>query len=173
MKTRMPPGYRVDTPWLPQDVMIWLEGVVNDKMRVFEWGSGGSTVWFAQRCHSVMTVETDRTWISILEERARSLGLTNIKLFHIANVNDPYYARVIKLQPQKFDLIFIDGKERRRCAEAAIEKIAKGGIILFDNSDVKAHKEDIEPLEETLWPKTYIESEGVGGRWAATAWRKP
>jgi predicted O-methyltransferase YrrM len=172
MKTKMPPGYRPDQPWLPYDAIVWLEGVVNDKTRVFEWGSGGSTIWFAKRCHSIMTVETDRTWISILEQMARQHDLKNIKAFHVAP-NDPYYSSVITLQPQMFDLVFIDGKERKRCAAAAIKKVAKGGIILFDNSDAKAHEEDIKPLEATNWEMMRIVSEGLGGRWAATAWRKP
>lgn len=164
--------FRKDTPWIPFDVMIWLEAVVNKNMRVFEWGSGGSTIWFAQHCQSVMSVEIDGVWVKKIEARAKELKLDNIEGFHIAK-DDPYYSNVIEIQPQKFDLIFIDGKERKRCAVAAIKKVAKGGIILFDNSDAVAHEKDIEPLEATKWPYTRIESDGVGGHWAATIWRKP
>ena len=164
--------FRQDTPWLPFDAIVWLDAVVNENMRVFEWGSGGSTIFLAQRCQSVMSVEIDASWVERTMSRAEELGLDNVQVLHIAP-SDPYYSSVLALQPQKFDLIFIDGKERLRCAEAAIKKIAKGGIILFDNSDAAAHKDDVVPLRATGWPETYIEGDGVGGHWAASAWRVP
>src|SRR5262249_9447946 len=34
-------------PWVNYQALEWLSRIVNPRMRVFEWGSGGSTVFFA------------------------------------------------------------------------------------------------------------------------------
>jgi len=170
---KMPPGYRLDQPWLPEAMIVWLETVVNENMRVFEWGAGGSTIWLAQRCQHVMSVETEKEWINQVVGRAKHLKISNIKIFHVPVPDDPYYTNVIDLQPQMFDLIFVDGKKRMRCINAAIQKVAKGGYILLDNSDSPAHEDSVERMNKVKWPYVRIESEGVGGHWAATMWRKP
>jgi hypothetical protein len=45
------------------------------------------------------------------------------------------YARAISETGRKFDVIIIDGIEREACAEAAVEALSVGGMIIFDDSD--------------------------------------
>src|SRR5262245_58674086 len=51
-------------PWLTHPAIEWLDSVIGPDDTVFEWGSGASTAWFAQRAKSVVSVEHDQTWIA-------------------------------------------------------------------------------------------------------------
>src|SRR5437762_1024483 len=45
---------------------------------VLDMGTGGSTVFFAQRCKHVIAIETDPEWAKRVQEKLDSLGLTNV-----------------------------------------------------------------------------------------------
>ena len=44
------------------------------------------------------------------------------------------YVEAIHRQEGRFDLIVIDGRARAACLERAVERLALGGLIVFDNS---------------------------------------
>ena len=50
------------TPWWTYAATAWLRAALNDTQRVFEFGSGGSTSWLAERVASVHSVEHDPLW---------------------------------------------------------------------------------------------------------------
>src|SRR5688572_27506537 len=50
-------------PWLPAAAVSFLDDKLAG-LSVFEWGSGGSTLWFAERARSVVSVEHDPVWFA-------------------------------------------------------------------------------------------------------------
>ncbi|PZS10133.1 MAG: FkbM family methyltransferase, partial [Chloroflexi bacterium] len=44
-------------PWFSYPALAWLDAVVTGSERVFEFGSGNSTVWFSRRVAEVVSVE--------------------------------------------------------------------------------------------------------------------
>src|SRR5208283_402812 len=48
-------------PWFSQSAIDFLESYVKPSMRVFEYGSGGSTIFFARRAKSVDSIEKGLT----------------------------------------------------------------------------------------------------------------
>ena len=62
-------------PWLTYDAINFLEKICNSDKRVFEWGSGGSTLFFAARCKDVTSIEHDTFWIKSLREKLEDLNL--------------------------------------------------------------------------------------------------
>jgi len=127
-------------PWIVADAAAWLEDFIRPNHRVFEWGSGGSTTWFAARAAEIITVEHDHAWASVL----RSLGLPNVTVLERPDDYPAFsqYAGAI-IGEGMFDIILIDGADgydlgmvgsRFACAALASQHIAAGGVIVLDNA---------------------------------------
>lgn len=134
-----------DKPWMPMAAIKWLEAIIKPSWRIFEWGAGGSTLWFAQRAKAVYSIEGDLGWSVAVLDRAEEMGLENVDVRHVACVHDvgPFdeYARIIEDYPAMFDLILIDGCNGTRlgCARRAVTKVKPGGYIMLDNSGAAVH----------------------------------
>ncbi|MEQ8771206.1 MAG: hypothetical protein RIC51_00010, partial [Erythrobacter sp.] len=57
------------------------------RARVFEYGSGASTVWLARRAQEIFTVEHHEKWMRRFERQTR--GHANVTLLHRAIANGP------------------------------------------------------------------------------------
>src|SRR5262245_30740131 len=56
-------------PWMSWQAIDYLEIAIRPGMRVFEWGGGGSTIFFAEHgCH-VTTVESSGVWKNMIWQR--------------------------------------------------------------------------------------------------------
>jgi hypothetical protein len=160
-------------PWLTFPVIEWLEANLAPTMRVFEWGSGGSTVFFAQRVGSVVSVEHDADWYARVRSLLEAPGLIArcdyrycppvkpaapdalpYDFWNCTSLMPPYtgwtfktYVAVIdSFDDGFFDLVLIDGRSRLSCAYRALPKIKSGGFLLADNTD----RPDYAPLGQLL-----------------------
>ncbi|MBL0257980.1 MAG: hypothetical protein IPQ03_10865 [Bacteroidetes bacterium] len=52
--------------WLTYPVIDFLKNYLRKDMRVFEYGGGGSTLFFAKRVAELVTVEHDKDWFQKL-----------------------------------------------------------------------------------------------------------
>lgn len=52
----------LELPWINFLALDWLDRNLRKSHRVFEWGMGGSTLFFTKRCKRVVSVEHDRKW---------------------------------------------------------------------------------------------------------------
>lgn len=127
-------------PWVVDVVVDWMNEYIQPHMRIFEWGSGGSTIWFAERAEIVHTVEHQPEWASAL----RALNLPNVVVHEVPAIYPDFveYAAAIDHLGQ-FDLILIDGADgydlgyvgsRDACAKRAIDHLVPGGAIILDNA---------------------------------------
>jgi hypothetical protein len=57
-------------PWITYPALRMLERVVQPHFKVFEYGAGNSSLWWASRVARVVSVEHDEKWASIVSERA-------------------------------------------------------------------------------------------------------
>jgi predicted O-methyltransferase YrrM len=97
-------------------------------MRVFEYGCGFSTLWFSSNVKEIISVDHDKTWVTRLKK-------SNLKNSIVVYKETPSsYASAIK-DYGLFDIILIDGVERRLCFENACGSLNENGIIIWDNSD--------------------------------------
>jgi len=120
------------------------------RARVFEYGSGASTVWLAQRASEVHSVEHDPDWAETM--RAHLAEASNVHLHATAptprragraeapsgrrgyeDAEFADYVRTIDAVPGSFDLIVIDGRSRVACLDHARRRLAPGGLIVFDD----------------------------------------
>ena len=76
-------------PWVPFEATDWLEHYLKPDMRVFEYGSGGSTIFFAQRVAEVISIEHDKSGMPGI----KSVGSTRHSQLHIQTPRAETYCR--------------------------------------------------------------------------------
>lgn len=146
-------------PWLPHMVTHY----IRDRLRpqsVFEWGSGGSTLFFANmpQVRYLVSIEHDIQWYDKVAREVEGaidgdkyhwyqhvpyelpqLGTDPANPMHYKSAstelgpcNFQKYASAID-QYGTFDLILIDGMARASCLYHAISHVKPGGCIVLDN----------------------------------------
>jgi predicted O-methyltransferase YrrM len=134
----------LELPWFSYAAIDFLADFLRPEMTVCEYGSGGSTFFFARRANSVFSIEDNPQWFTLVSDRLRDKAIANVTLrlcqFDFKNpagFENSEYLRAIPDKP--FDVIVIDGSEewtriRPVCFEKAQSRIKKNGIIVVDDS---------------------------------------
>lgn len=130
-------------PWYTYPAIEFIENKLNKNFRVFEFGSGNSTLWFSERVLQVVCVESNSEWFSYLQENISS----NVELNWIEEENK-YASKIFEYPKEYFDIIAIDGINRNKCAESAISRLKQNGFIIFDNTDDRKYNPGIEILSK-------------------------
>ena len=153
---------RLDVPWWTYDAIGKVETFLKARpdARVFEWGSGASTVWLAKRAGSVVSIDHDAPWVEFSAPRLAEQGNARVELVPADARPDPdprflsgkpgyagqtfrAYVDAIDRQEGLFDLIVVDGRARAACLEKAVRRLAQGGLIVFDNSHRSRYRKAI------------------------------
>lgn len=124
------PYMKVIQPYVPDAAFEWLQDWIAPDMRVFEFGSGASTLWFAQNAAEVVSVENHKGHSDSMKEMFEFLDISNVTY---ALRDGPEYYNHIHEYNEPFDLVFVDGRFRKECMEQSYD-MAKRAILL-DNSD--------------------------------------
>jgi predicted O-methyltransferase YrrM len=145
-------------PWIVPEAVEYLKELVKLEWEVFEWGCGGSVIWFAQLCSRVVAVENVPRWVAWGTEQLRKLGLSNTTIVYAPTIQGDCteYVNVIEAYPNaSFDLISIDGVmlARKDSIEKAKRKLRQDGIIMIDNSN----KFEVRGLED--WFESRFQTE--------------
>jgi hypothetical protein len=140
------------TPWWTYGATAWLDLALKDSCTVFEFGSGGSTSWLAQRVRTVHSVEHNPTW----DAAVRKVLPVNAVLTHVgdslatdadAAAEDPYLAPLLD-EKEPFDVIVIDGLARNECCRIASAHVRTSGLVLLDDADRVAYQPGHQALME-------------------------
>jgi precorrin-6B methylase 2 len=134
----------LELPWFSYAAIDFLDDFLRPEMTVCEYGSGGSTLFFARRAKSVFSIEDNPQWFTLVSDRLRDKAITNVTLrlcqFDFKNpvgFENSEYLRAIP--DQRFDVIVVDGSEewtriRPLCFDKAQSHVKKNGIIVVDDS---------------------------------------
>jgi len=118
------------TPWFTYSAIHFLNSVDLNGKRVFEYGSGYSTLYFRNRLADVTSVEDNQFWKDKIEGMSPSVNKSLILYREgIEYVNAPLSF------DHTFDLIVVDGSFREECVKVAIRALSNNGMIILDNSD--------------------------------------
>ncbi len=161
-------------PWFSYQAIDFLESYLTRQMKVFEWGAGSSSIFFARRCLSFLSVESDKQWYETIcaESKRLSIGNVDIKLCEFDFFNPVDFAQsqyLHAITKEQYDVIVIDCPdftfaERPVCLKRARENIKPGGVIIMDDS--WRYKEAIKDSEA----RSIMVFEGVGpGRLGVTS----
>ena len=136
----------IQLPWISYGAIYFLEGYLKPDMTVYEYGSGGSTLFFASRVARVTSIEHDPLWYSLVQTKLQENSVTNANLqlvewdlSQLADFENSHYVQ--SLWDTEADVILIDGLEdqskynrRPICFAFAETQIKQGGIIILDDS---------------------------------------
>jgi len=136
-------------PWMNLEVCDWLSSYLKKDMKLFEWGSGGSTFFYANLVEEVISIEYDEGYYEIVKKQLQNREKENVLLnlvppqetgemvsfapLHVGSYFDNYVASIDKYSDRYFDVIVVDGRQRNQCFKRALKKVKEGGIIVFDN----------------------------------------
>ncbi len=151
---------RLDLPWWTFAAIDEADEFLRSRQspRVFEYGSGASTIWLARRAGAVTSIEHDQPWYTVVSQQVAPFDNVNVKLIEADTDLVPgyvsekegwigrsfrQYASAIDDEPGEFDLIVVDGRARSACLAHALKKLAPDGMILFDNSGRQRYRDAI------------------------------
>lgn len=117
-------------PWLAFPAIEYLAPLIAGK-RIFEFGSGMSTLWFARSCRQVISAESDSEWYRLVREQSRDMP--NVQVVHAISKAD--YLGSLAAAGGKFDLILVDGLYRSQCVDLVRPHLAPGGLLVADDTD--------------------------------------
>ena len=141
-------------PFFTYPAIEFLSRKVKPDMKVFEYGSGHSTLWWSGRVSEVHAAEHNREWY----ERISKAAPANAKI-HYASLEDSERYVSMALAPKTlFSVVVIDGRERVRCANYAVQALRPDGVIVWDN----AEREKYEPGYRFLTGQGFRRVEFIG-----------
>lgn len=126
-------------PWLTYSFIDFLNDRLNKNINVLEFGSGNSTLYFAERVGQVTSVEHNLEWYKKLNEVIPE----NVKLIFSKSDSVDNYLVSVRDKKEKFDLILIDGVYRNECCYAATKMLSNSGVIILDDSEREEYYEGV------------------------------
>lgn len=151
-----------EQPWMTFGSIAFLNKELRPDMRVYEWGSGGSTLFYAHRVKEVIAIENDKAWAENVRSTCAERGITNVTIelipqdplpaedsfdpadpavfisnarFHRGAHFQQYATHIAQFPDAHFDLIVVDGRVRPSCIQQAIPKLKPGGLLVLDNAE--------------------------------------
>lgn len=118
------------TPWYTPGAIKTTEKMLTPHSKVFEWGSGASSIWYAERVGEYIGIEDNERWYTDISKRLNS---SNTRIVLCDN-KDEYINAINKFPDRYFDCISIDGRHRIDCLKHAVSKLSDNGLIVFDDS---------------------------------------
>lgn len=151
-------------PWISYPATEFLRSRLSGAQSVFEYGGGGSTLYFLDRGFNVTTAEHNPEWFDRIKSLAPAAGQYSrwagilrepINASSEVSESDPSdpdayvssgprycgcsfrdYARAIdSAADESFDLVVVDGRARPSCVKHAVAKVKHQGYLLLDNTE--------------------------------------
>ena len=118
-------------PWVTYSFIDFIRTRLNKDLRIFEYGSGNSTLFYAKHVKNVVSVEHDEAWFNkIVKEKA-----ANAEMIFTALEKDGEYSQKAKLLGEKFDIIIVDGRDRVNCCKHSVDALSINGVLVLDDSE--------------------------------------
>jgi protein-L-isoaspartate O-methyltransferase len=150
-------------PWFTYPAIEYISQLNLTEKNVLEWGSGNSSLFFSKISNSVTSIEDNMEWY----KRVSLNKGANHEVIHAEADN---YAGLPLSLERKFDIVVIDGIRRDECAKVALEVLAEGGIIIYDNSDrdpevchflrsadlIQVDMHGFGPINDYTWTTSYF-----------------
>lgn len=134
----------LELPWFSYAAIDFLDAFLEPHMTVCEYGTGGSTLFFAQRVKYVVSIEDNPKWHELVKRRLQQKSLRNVTLklcpFDFKNPAGFEHSAYLHAVPdERFDVLVVDGSEewtqvRPICFEKMEGRVKRGGLIVLDDS---------------------------------------
>ncbi len=128
-------------PWATYPYIAFIAERLRPELRVFEYGAGCSTLYYAPRVRDLVAVEHDAAFIRALTPHLPANAQVRHEPLHADS-----YVQAIAQAGAPFDLVVVDGRDRVRCAAAAVPHLSPAGVIVLDD----AERDDYAPADRAL-----------------------
>jgi len=115
-------------PWLTIPFIRFLDARLDAKMRLLEFGSGNSTLYFSKRVSAVVSIESDESWYAHVRECIDE----DVVSLHLVERTE--YAAFPATMGSLFSIILVDGHDRFECASSSLSLLTSDGVLVLDNS---------------------------------------
>lgn len=122
-------------PWVTYSYIHFIQDRLTKQMNILEYGSGASTLYYADRVKSVVAVEHDTPWY----EEVKNKLPDNVTLIFQELIYGEQYSKKAQSLAQTFDIIIVDGRDRVNCCINAIQALTQDGVIVLDDSERKQY----------------------------------
>lgn len=133
-----------EIPWINYPTIAILKERLNKNLSLFEFGSGYSTIFYANLVKTVISVEHDQSWLDFIKSKMPN----NVFLIYREEDIDGKYCRSITEFDQSFDVVIVDGKDRINCVKQALTKLSEEGVIILDDTGRKEYIEIIDYVKQ-------------------------
>ncbi len=154
-----------NVPQIAPKAIEWLDNYLKKDMIVFEWGSGGSTIYFSKKAKKIISIEHNSKWYKKVSKEIKKKNILNCELIlkkpqvlngkkyissdkNYTGLGFENYCKAIDSSPDKsFDLVLVDGRARPSCIFHALNKVKNKGYLILDDSQRKEYLPAIELLK--------------------------
>lgn len=128
-------------PWFTFSAIDFLKERLTKNLNVLEFGSGNSTLFFAERVNKVVSVEHNEIYFQkILVNKPN-----NVEIRIVTDSTSEDYLKLIS-DELRFEIIIVDGLYRNECLKNSINYISESGVIILDDSERADYNLGIEFL---------------------------
>lgn len=125
-------------PWMNYAVIHFLQARLNKTMKLFEYGSGYSTAFYAKYVDAVFSVEFDPQWVELVRKNLPD----NASVNYVSLDENGLYARAIETPSEQFHIVIVDGRDRFHCFNESLKHLHPQGVLVLDDS----HRKDYQPI---------------------------
>ena len=134
----------LEYPWLTLDAITWLDRYIKPTMSALDIGTGGSTIFFARRCHEVIAVNNNPEWNRMTRTALAEKKITNAVVYDVTCLDE-----IKSLINRRFDIVLVD------CCDISRHECAKwsrnfADVVVIDNFSAP-YVGDIDPLFNPGW----------------------
>ena len=151
---------RKPLPWMTFDAIDFIGSRLRRGCKVFEYGSGGSTLFWLKWDPEIVSVEHDATWHALMVQKIQISARVQYRhvppekrgAFGKVDPSDPrlfasdddlyqgysfetYVRQIEGFSDGYFDLVIVDGRARPSCLSMSAPKVKPGGFLVLDNAE--------------------------------------
>lgn len=158
-------------PWVVYSASKVIGPLAKAGTKVFEYGMGGSTLFFLDAGCMVVSVDHDYQWSEKLQgavgqsarwtSRFVAPKLDDDKAADLAcksewpgfeHADFAEYVNSIRDYPEEFfDIVLVDGRARPSALKTAAPRVRRGGVLILDNAERSHYQETIRDLQKSGW----------------------
>lgn len=148
-------------PWMNYSFVNFLEGRLGNSQRLFEFGSGFSTAFYATKVLHVVSVEHDLGWY---EQVAKVLP-SNADLLMKSLEQGSEYEDSFLPHAHNTDIVVVDGRRRVKCCEVVFNSMKPDAVLILDDSNREKYQQAFDIGERLGFRSLRIQGLKPTGHW--------
>lgn len=147
-----------DLPWFSPQAIEFLTDYLLPSDTGLEFGSGRSTLWFAQKISHLTSVEHNADWAEKVKARLSANSLHNVELVFAPKLKDTnpdidhseYVSVTTRFAVESVDFVVIDGIYRAECTLHSLPLLKHNAMLIIDNVNKALPSDSLSPNSRSV-----------------------